>query len=120
MIGDRFLTKKEFDLFVKNLNRRLSGLSIEGVGVDEPTYVSAHNELLFIQGGQADEYYHLTTAKHTDLTDGGDCSIHKHDDRYYTEAEVDALIAASGIILDGGGASVFNGEARLGIDGGSA
>ena len=37
MIGDQFLTKKEFDLFVKNLNYRLSGLSIIAVPVDDPT-----------------------------------------------------------------------------------
>lgn len=118
MIGERFLTRKEFELFVKNLNFRLSGLSITAVG----TSISTHNELGSIQGGDVDDYYHFTLAQHSDLSDGGDCSIHKHDDRYYTEVEVDALLAALdlGIILDGGSASVLNGEVRLGMDGGSA
>lgn len=49
-----------------------------------------HSNLSGLQGGTVDEYYHLTSAQHTDLTDGGDCSIHKHDDRYYTETELDA------------------------------
>jgi len=122
MIGDLFLTKKEFDLFVKNLNIRLSSLTITEIGVEVPTYVPAHNDLGLIQGGAAGDYYHLTAARRTDLIDGGDCGIHKHDDRYYTEAEVDALLAALdfGIILDGGEASVLNGEVRLGLDGGSA
>lgn len=122
MIGERFLTKKEFDLFVKNLNRRLSSLSITGIDAGVPSFISAHNELPLIQGGAPDDYYHLTLARHSDLSDGGDCSIHKHDDIYYTEAEVDALLAALdfGIILDGGSASVLNGEVRLGLDGGSA
>jgi len=31
----------------------------------------------------------LTSAEKTDLTDGGNCSAHKHDDRYYTETELD-------------------------------
>lgn len=49
-----------------------------------------HNEMLNIQGGTTDEYYHLTNAQHTDLTDSGDCTIHHHDGMYYTEAELDA------------------------------
>jgi len=39
MIGDRFLTKKEFDLFVKNLNLRLSGLSIIEVTPEDPAFI---------------------------------------------------------------------------------
>jgi len=31
----------------------------------------------------------LTASEKADLTDGGDCSSHKHDDRYYTETELD-------------------------------
>ena len=88
MIGERFLTKKEFDLWVQNLNRRLSDLSITGIEAGMPSFLSAHNDLPLIQGGAPDDYYHLTLTRHTDLVDGGDCSIHKHDDRYYTEAEI--------------------------------
>jgi len=70
MIGDRFLTKKEFDLFVKNLRLRLSGLSITGVGVGEPVIIPAHNELDSIQGGDIDDYFHLTQSQHDALLDG--------------------------------------------------
>jgi len=50
-----------------------------------------HNDTANKQGGTTDEYYHLTAAEHTDLTDGNDCSEHKHDQLYYTETEIDAL-----------------------------
>ena len=35
----------------------------------------------------------LDIAQKTDLTDSGDCSVHKHDDRYYTEAEITTALA---------------------------
>lgn len=35
----------------------------------------------------------LSDANATDLTDGGDTTLHIHDSRYYTEAETDALLA---------------------------
>jgi len=38
-----------------------------------------HNALSNLQGGQAGEYYHLTNAQNTDLTDGGNTILHKHD-----------------------------------------
>jgi len=37
-----------------------------------------HNDLASLQGGTAGEYYHLTSAQHTDLTDGGDSTLHYH------------------------------------------
>jgi hypothetical protein len=55
------------------------------------TTVAIHDDLSGIDGGTADEYYHLTSAQHSDLTDSGDCSIHIHDDRYYTESEIDTI-----------------------------
>jgi len=55
------------------------------------TTVAVHNDLSGINGGTADERYHLTSAQHSDLTDSGDCSIHTHNDRYYTESEVDTI-----------------------------
>jgi len=42
------------------------------------TPVSVHNDLGGLQGGTTDEYYHLTAARHTDLTDGGDSTLHYH------------------------------------------
>lgn len=37
-----------------------------------------HNDLTNIQGGTSAEYYHLTSAQHTDLTDGNSSSLHYH------------------------------------------
>ena len=37
-----------------------------------------HNTLQTLQGGTAGEYYHLTSAQHTDLTDVGDSALHYH------------------------------------------
>lgn len=39
-----------------------------------------HNVLQSIQGGSSvtDEYYHFTQTEHTDLTDGGDTTLHYH------------------------------------------
>lgn len=38
-----------------------------------------HASLGSLQGGTTGQYYHLTLAQHTDLTDGGSCTIHTHD-----------------------------------------
>ena len=50
--------------------------------VDDITFTSFtpsdHNELTSLQGGLATEYYHLTSAQHTDLTDAGDSALHYH------------------------------------------
>ena len=43
---------------------------------DLATYL--HNSMQSIQGGQSAEYYHLTSAQHTDLTDAGDSTSHYH------------------------------------------
>ena len=37
-----------------------------------------HNDLTTIQGGTSAEYYHLTDSQHTNLTDGGETTLHKH------------------------------------------
>ena len=44
--------------------------------------IGPHNSTLDKQGGTTDQYYHLTLAQHTDLTDGNDCASHKHDNYY--------------------------------------
>lgn len=68
--------------------------SIENVSntVFTQAAVSIHNELSGLQGGTAGAYYHLTGTQHTDLTDGGDTTLHTHDSRYYTETEVNNLL----------------------------
>lgn len=48
---------------------------------------SYHNSLL---GLNSDDYQHLTQNEKLGLTDGGDTSLHTHDDRYYTESEIDS------------------------------
>ena len=40
--------------------------------------VTVHNNLSALQGGTLNEYYHLTAAQNTDLTDGGDSTNHYH------------------------------------------
>jgi len=42
------------------------------------SFVTLHNELAGLQGGILNEYYHLSAARHTDLTDGGDSTLHYH------------------------------------------
>jgi hypothetical protein len=43
-----------------------------------PAGVTNHNDLAGLDGGTAGEYFHLTSARHTDLTDGGDSTLHFH------------------------------------------
>jgi len=54
-----------------------------------------HNELLNIQGGISDQYYHLTSAQHGLLTEVSGVldasSQHTHDDRYFTESEITTI-----------------------------
>ena len=70
-----------------------------------------HNNTAGKQGGTTDEYYHLTADQYSSLTDSGgveDASdMHTHDDRYYTETEMDATISGinASIITDHGGLS---------------
>jgi hypothetical protein len=56
-----------------------------------------HNYLSGLQGGTTDEYYHLTSDQYTSLTSTGgveDASdMHTHDDRYYTEDEMDTTLS---------------------------
>lgn len=54
-----------------------------------------HQDLLNLQGGIANEYYHLTAVQHTDLTDGGNSSSHKHDDLYSTLAHTHSTYLAT-------------------------
>jgi len=66
----------------------------------------SHNSTLGLQGGQASpaQYYHLTLTQHTDLTDSGDCTIHHHDGRYFTETELgDTASGTEGASLIGCG-----------------
>lgn len=66
--------------------------------------INIHNSLIDIDGGKGDEYYHLTHQDYDILLSGGDADTlhthdlksnidHTHDDRYYTEGEVDISLA---------------------------
>lgn len=48
------------------------------VGTVGGASVFEHNSLSGLQGGTVGEYYHLTSAQHTDLTDAGDSALHFH------------------------------------------
>ncbi|MHA1880402.1 MAG: hypothetical protein ACTSYG_08395, partial [Candidatus Heimdallarchaeota archaeon] len=68
-----------------------------------PYAISSHNELSGLQGGTTDEYYHLTNTQHTDLTDGGDSSLHYHSsDRDLANAtgSLDATKIADGSVTN--------------------
>ena len=59
------------------------------------TGVTDHNSLGGLQGGGAGEYYHLTAAQTTDLTDGGICTSHLHDlDQCYGAAAATITVDA--------------------------
>jgi len=63
--------------------------------VDTVSGAMVHNDLEGLQGGTANEYYHLTENEHQLLTavSGAEdaTSLHIHDSRYYTETEVDTI-----------------------------
>ena len=60
----------------------LTSVSWSGINFTGSTLTSIndrkHNDLTNIQGGTSASYYHLTQAQHTDLTDGGDSTLHYH------------------------------------------
>lgn len=61
--------------------------------VDDNAGVGAHNDLSEIQGGTTNEYYHLTSAQHTDLTDEGATELHTHE--YANLTELPTLFSGS-------------------------
>lgn len=90
-----------------------------------------HNLLTGLQGGTGSEYYHLTQSEHTTLRGGSSdaSSLHNHnslyytqtqldtgvlDSRYYTEIEVDALLALKQDLAEKG---LANGYASLDANG---
>jgi len=54
------------------------------------TGTSTHNDLTGLNNG---DYLHLTSAQYIGLTAGNNTHLHLHDDRYYTETEIDTLIS---------------------------
>lgn len=54
---------------------RFGGTSVSVGGAGS---ASQHNSLSALQGGSTGSYFHLTETQHTDLTDGGDSTLHFH------------------------------------------
>ena len=48
------------------------------VGEAPTAHTHTHNSTTSIQGGASAQYYHLTSAQHTDLTDAGASALHYH------------------------------------------
>lgn len=71
-----------------------NGLAIDGSGILSVTAAGgtpAHNDLAGLQGGTVDEYYHLTGARHAELTGGGNSTLHYHSsDREVSEFALEA------------------------------
>lgn len=53
------------------------------------TGTTTHNSLPDLNTGN---YYHLTQTEYNDLTDGGNTSLHMHDDRYYIKSTIDTFL----------------------------
>ena len=60
----------------------------------------AHNLLQSIQGGSSGEYYHLTATQHTDLTDGGETTLHTHTPQVTVSATAPASPAVNDLWYD--------------------
>lgn len=83
--------------------------------VDTPLN-TLHGNLAGLQGGTGsvpnEEYYHLSLAQHTDLTDGGATTLHKHsynnlDDK--PTIPVSTAVQTITFIIDGGGSAITTG-----------
>ena len=63
----------------KNLatNHQWTYNTTDDVWVDRGA-IGNHNDLSLIDGGTTGQYFHLTSAQHTDLTDAGDSILHYH------------------------------------------
>lgn len=73
----------------------------------------SHQDLQNLQGGNAllDEYYHFTNVQHTDLTDGGNTTLHYHaSDRDLANATGTLAVANGGT----GQTSYTNGQLLIG------
>jgi len=56
---------------------------------------TTHNGLSGLQGGTVDEYYHLTAAQATDLTDAGDSTLHYHTADRSASTTITAIVTTS-------------------------
>ena len=79
-----FKQKATYDLEFKNINAGSNKITVTDdptnseVDIDIAEANISHNSIGSQQGGTTNEYYHLTSAQHTDLTDSGDSTSHYH------------------------------------------
>ena len=84
-----------------NLNRPLAQLQANILDLQDQVDVlaggtSPHNSLASLQGGNATERFHLSDDEHNRTVGGIDNNnLHTHDGRYYTQGQVDALVAGA-------------------------
>lgn len=77
------------------------------------TNASDISKLAGIEAGA--EVNNISDVNATDLTDGGNTTLHIHDSRYYTESEVDTLLSAKQeTLVSGTNIKTINGESVLG------
>lgn len=76
---------RSFDDWMYRMWRRIAGTASIAWSIIDKTGSNLtdlatrnHNDLQNIQGGAAADYYHFTGTQHTDLTDGGDSTLHYH------------------------------------------
>lgn len=79
------ITQAKFQFHVYRSIRDMSSASALSPGTvsfnsafDTRFALTAHNNLASKQGGTTAQYYHLTLAQHTGLTNGGSTSLHTH------------------------------------------
>jgi hypothetical protein len=78
---------------INQLRDSLAWTSISFIGSNLTDILTRnHNDLQNIQGGGTTERYHLTLAQHTDLTDGGETTLHSH----ALDADLTAIGALAG------------------------
>jgi len=71
---------------------------LHGNAAGNPSFAAVNHstEMTSLQGGTTNEYYHLTSAQHTDLTDAGDSTLHFHaTDRDLANATGQLILARS-------------------------
>jgi len=62
-----------------------SSYSLTASYISGANIILEHNLLQGLQGGSANEYYHLNATDYTDLTDGGFTTLHKHESSSYAD-----------------------------------
>jgi hypothetical protein len=95
-----------------------AGGKIDGSMIDSADV--NHEQVSGLQGGQANQHYHLTQSQHNTLTGGAASdagALHNHDGRYYTQAQTDAALglkANDADVIKKSGTVAFTGDQSMG------